>query len=190
MAAAQRHHDVQPLRPAGLHGAGQAGVVERAPDEVRDGDHRRERGALGRVQVQHQAARRGGADGEERDVELHGPLVGQPQEGAPVVAEHLVHLPVRGLRPHPDGVHPVGRALHHVLLHERRRAGTYPRDRQGPSGQLGHEAEGVGVQVVDEVALGDAEAVAQRLVEAGQPDAVPLLLGHGSALSSGCAQIS
>ena len=37
---------------------------------------------------------------EEGDVELDGALVGQPQQRAPVVAQHLGDLAVRTLRPH------------------------------------------------------------------------------------------
>ena len=75
-----------------------------------------------------------------------------------------------------DGAHPVRRALRHVALHERRLTGAHPLDRQRPAGEQRHEPVGDGVQVVDELALGHPEVVAQGLVEAGQPDAVPLLL--------------
>ena len=115
---------------------------------------------------------------EERHVVLDRPLVGQPQQGAPVVAEHLPDLAVRALRPHRRGAHPVGRPLGHVALHEGLLARAHPLHRQRAAGQQRDQPVGHGVDVVDEVALGDLQAVAQRLVEAGQPDAVPLLLGH------------
>jgi hypothetical protein len=111
-------------------------------------------------------------------VELDGALVGQPQQRAPVVAQHLRDLAVRTLRPHGDRPHPVRRALGHVALHERRLPGAHPLDRQRPAGQQRHHPVGHRVQVVDEVALGHVEVVTQRLVEAGQPDAVAFLFAR------------
>ena len=47
-------------------------------------------------------------DAEEGHVVLDRPLVGEPEQGSPVVAEHLVHLAVGRLRPHRHGADPVG----------------------------------------------------------------------------------
>jgi hypothetical protein len=173
---AHRHDDVHALRSAGLHRSGQPGVLQRLPDEPGGPDDHREVRALRRVEVEDQAGRLRVRDAEERDVELDGALVGQPQERAPVVAEHLGDLAVRPLRPDGHGAHPVRRALGHVALHERRLSGADPLDRQRTPGQQRHQPVGDGVEVVDEVALGHGEVVTEGLVETGQPYAVPFLL--------------
>ena len=81
-----------------------------------------------RERVRHPAGRgraRGGSawsssiGADQRRVVLDRPLVGEPQQRAPVVAQRVRHLALRGLRPELHGAHPVRRVLRHVLLHER-----------------------------------------------------------------------
>ena len=168
---ADRDDDVQPLGPARLDRAREARPVQRPRTSRATATTVGEFRSLRRVQVEHQGRRmQRVVDAEEGHVVLDRPLVGQPEQGPPVVAEHLVHLSVGRLRPHRHGADPVGGALHHVLLHERGRTGPHALDRQRPPGEQGHDPVGEGVRVVDEIALGHLEAVAQRLVEAGQPD--------------------
>jgi hypothetical protein len=110
-------------------------------------------------------------------VVLDGPLVGEPQQRARLLGQRVVHLPLRRLRPRPDRRDPVGGVRGQVLLHERPLPEPGPHHRQRPPGQLGEDPVGDGVEVVDEVALGGAGPVEQLLVEVGQLDPVPHLVG-------------
>ena len=76
---------------------------------------------------------------DQRGVVLHGALVGEPQQGAAVVAERVGHLAPGGLRPQRHGPHPRRGVLGHVLLHERRLAAQHPDHRQRPVPQLGDD---------------------------------------------------
>ena len=75
----------------------------------------------------------------------------------------------------------------HVLLHERRLAAGHPDHRQRPVAQLGEDPVVHAVEVVDEVTLGRAGAIEQRLVEVGQLDPVARLVaaraGHQRSVS-------
>ncbi len=169
----QRHDDVQALRPAGLDRARQPGVGQRPPHEVGDPDDVPERIALRWVEVEHQVRGEVGAVTHERRVVLDGPLVGEPQQRAPVVAERVVHLALGRLRPDGGRPHPVRGVLRHVLLHERGLAGAHADHRERPVPQPGQDPVPHRVEVVDQVALGRLGAVEQRLVEVGQRDTGP-----------------
>ena len=73
--------------------------------------------------------------------------------------------------------HPLRRVLRDVLLHERLLPAVHADHRQRPVAQLGQDAVGHRVEVVDEVALGRAGPVEQRLIEVRERDAVPFLAG-------------
>ena len=127
--------------------------------------------ASGRVEVEHEmgrAVQRRSQD--QRRVVLDRALVGEPQQRAAVVAQRVVHLALRGLGPDRDGRAPSpGVYFGHVLLHERGpgRGSTRITD-SGRSRSPAMIGVAHRVQVVDEVALGRAGAVEQRLVEVGQ----------------------
>jgi hypothetical protein len=72
---------VHALRPAGLDRARHPDVGERLAHEPGGGDRRRERAALGRVDVQHQVAGTVPVLGvDQRHVVLDGALVREPEE--------------------------------------------------------------------------------------------------------------
>src|SRR5580692_1525585 len=112
-------------------------------------------------------------------VVLDSALVGQPQEGALVIAERVADLAMRALRPQRDGGDPGRRVLRHVLLHERRLARPYPHHRQRPVAQLADERISDGLQVVHQVTLAHLSSVEQRLVKMSEGDAGALLAAHG-----------
>ena len=151
--------------------------------ELRGGHRGREAAALRRVEVEHEVRPRSVLVGpHQRRVVLDRPLVGEPQQRAPVVAQRVGDLALATPRPTRDGAHdPVRRVLRHVLLHERLpgRGRTRITD-SGRSRSSGRIRSRDRVEVVDEVALGRVGAVEQRLVEVGELDAVAglLRLGH------------
>ena len=98
----------------------------------------------------------------QRRVVLDRPLVGEPQQRAAVVAERVGHVALGGLRPEPHGLHPVGRVLRDVLLHERLLAPVHPDHRQRPVLELGEDPVAHAVEVVDQVALGGLGPVEER----------------------------
>ncbi len=94
-AALDRHDDVHALGAARLDRALQAGVGQRLADEVGGGDRHRERVPLGRVEVEHEVRHVLEVAGpDQRRVVLDGPLVGEPEECAAVVAERVGHVPM------------------------------------------------------------------------------------------------
>ena len=122
----------------------------------------------------------------QRRVVLDRPLVGQPHQGPPVVADRVVHLALGGVRPDRGGADPVGGVLRQVLLHERLLAEPGADDGQGAVAQLGEHPLVHGVEVADQVALGRTGAVEDRLVEVrerdtGQRGRVLRALRHGSS---------
>ena len=134
-----------------------------------DGDHGAEVVVTGRVEIEHHV--RGPVDvvGQPQSrVVLDGALVGEPQQGAAVVAQRVVHLPLGRLGPYRDGLHPVRGVLRHVLLHERRLPAQDSKHGERPPGQPGQHPVGDCVQVVHQVALGGARVRAERLVEVGE----------------------
>ena len=168
-----------PFEPLVFTAPARPGVVERLPDQPRGADHDGEVGALGRVEVEHQAgrlaSRRRGRTGTwnstARWLASHSSVRRSSQSTWWISrCEPSDHIG--------DGAHPVRGALGHVALHERRLPGPHPLHRQRPAGEQRDDPVGDRVEVVDEVALGDLEPVTQRRVQAGQPDAVALLLGH------------
>ena len=133
--------------------------------------------ALGWVEVEHEVGRPVQPVGEcQRRVVLDGPLVGEPQQRAPVVAQGVGDRALGRLGPQWQALHPLRRVRREVLLHERRLAAGHPDHRQRPVAQHREDPLVHGVEVVDELALGGASALEQRLVEVGQLDAVTL--GH------------
>src|SRR5579859_6787857 len=139
----------------------------------------RERASGRRVDVQDQIGRPVRVPGQEQvGVVLDRALVGEPHQRAPVVAERVPDLPLGRHGPHGHGADPRRRVVRHVLLHERRLPAAHPDHRQRPVGQPRHDKRGHRVQVVDQVALGRARPVEQRLVEVGQRDPVPFRRAH------------
>src|SRR6266436_138642 len=63
---------------------------------------------------------------------LDRPLVGEPQQRPAIVAERVLNLATRGLRPLRDRAYPGRRVLGEVLLHEGVLAAQHPDDRQRP----------------------------------------------------------
>ena len=173
----ERHEHVQALGAAGLHRAGQPGVGQRLADEVRRPDRERERAVRGRgIDVEDQMRLPVPAPGaDQRRVVLDRPLVGEPQQRPAVVAQRVLDLAPRGLRPLRDRAYPGRRVLGEVLLHEGVLAAQHPDHRQRPVAQPGDHRHRDRVEVVDEIALGRASTVEQRLVEVGERDSVPLV---------------
>ena len=188
---AQRHEHVHALGAAGLDATRQPGVLERLPDQQR-GRHRHPEpvqrfDVVRRVEVEDQVGLPVAVHAHQRRVVLDRPLVGQPHQGPPVVADRVVHLALGGVRPHRRGPDPVGGVLRQVLLHERLLAEPGPHDGQRAVAELREHPLVHGVQIRDQVALGRAGAVEDRLVEVrerdtGQRRRVLRAFRHGSSL--------
>jgi hypothetical protein len=174
----QRHEHVHALGPAGLHDARQAGVVQYLADQPGGGHRQLEPGALRRVQIHDQVGGPDLAGEHQRRVVFHGALVGEPQQGAAVVAEGVRHLAVGRLGPDLGAGYPVGRVLRQVLLHEPVLAAQHPHHRQRPVPQHRQDPVADRVQIVDEVPLGGAGSGKQLGVQVGQGYAVPLFARH------------
>jgi hypothetical protein len=115
-------------------------------------------------------------------VVLDRPLVGEPQQRLPVVADRIADHSFAVLRrdlERRDRRRGVGGQ---VLLHEGRLPAQHPDNAQCSLGEHRHESVRDGVQVVDQVTLGGSGVGEQRLVEVGQPDAGPLFCGHADIL--------
>ena len=97
----------RPLAPLVLIAPSKPDVTERVADEPRDADDRRERVAVGRVEVEHEMRHPVGAfDAGERRVVLDRSLVREPDQRAEVVAEGVRDVAVRRFGPDVDGAHP------------------------------------------------------------------------------------
>ena len=148
---------------------------------MRDRDDVVEPAAFGGVEVEDEMGEAVRAvDRDQRGVVLDRPLVGEPQERAPVVAQRVRHVALRRLGPHRDGADPLRRVLGDVLLHERLLAAVDADHRERAVLQRGEDAIAHRVEVVDEVALGRVGTVEQRLVEVGERDTVTGLVGLGA----------
>src|ERR1039458_2416483 len=162
-----------------MHCPGQPRINKRLPDK-KSGRHRLpERSPLRRIDIQDHL--RGPvllARQDQRRVVLHRPLVGEPQQGAPVVAQRVPHLAVRRLRPQRYEADPRRRGLRQVLLHKRPLTGPDPDDRQRPVPQFRQDEPRDGLQVLHQVPLGRARLVEQRLVQVSQRD----VFGHGATV--------
>jgi hypothetical protein len=181
-----RDEHVDALGPARLHGALEPQLVERLVDQVGDADDQPEVAALGRIEVDHQVGDAvGPVDPQQGRVVLDGPLVGEPQQRAAVVADGVGHVALGGLGPEAHRADPVGRVLGDVLLHERLLPAVHPDHRQRPVLQDGHDAIAHLVEVVDQIALRRVGPVEQRLVEVGELDPLALLTGVALALGRG-----
>ena len=180
--ARQRDDDVQALRTAGLDGRGQPGAGQRLTDEPRRGDGHAERRALRRVEVEDQLRCVIVAQADQGRVVLDRALVGEPQQRPAVVAQGVGDVALGGVRPDGGPRDPLRGVAGQVLLHERRLARPHAHDRERPLLQLRQDPVGHRVEVVDDLALGDAGAVEGGGVEAAQRDALarlPGFLGHG-----------
>ena len=180
----QRYDDVDALRAAGLDQRRHAHVAERLPHQQRAVDRARRK----RRSPRAGRGRRPGASGrrthapEQGRVVLDRALVGEPQQGLPVVAHGIVDHPLPVLGRDVERRDRRGGVRRQVLLHERRLAAQHPDHAQRAPGEHRHEPVRDSVQVVDQVALAGAGVGEQRLVEIGQPDAGPFLLGHADIL--------
>ena len=167
-AVGERHEHVHALGAAGLHRAGQA-QRRRAPG-ARAGRRRPPRRtlALGRVEVEHEVRRPVPVVGrDQRRVVLDGPLVGEPQQRAPVVAERVGHLALGRLGPHRRWRPSPGVYFGTFFCMN----GCCPGRPGSPTAggrAARHDPVRDRVEVVDQVALGRAGAVEQGLVEIGQ----------------------
>ena len=164
-----RHEHVNSLRAACLYGTGQPAVRKCLTYQMRDRDHGGEVIVSGWVEIEHHV--RGSVDvvGQaQRRVVLDGALIGQPEQGPPIVAQRVVHLPFGGLRPYRNGLDPLRRVLRHVLLHEGRLPAQNPQHGEWPTRQPWQHPVCDSVQVVHQVALAGTGVRAQRLVQVGQ----------------------
>ncbi len=178
----ERHVDVQPLRSARLHCALEALLGQRRAHEV-SGARRHGKGiGAGWIEIDDKMRRALGAiRPHEGRVILHRPLVGEPDEGSPVVAQRIVDIAPRGLRPEASPPHPVRGVARQVLLHEGFLATMHPDHRERPVHQLGQDPVVDGVEILDQVSLRRSGVLEERLVEIGQLDAMKLLsFRHGA----------
>ena len=113
---------------------------------------------------------------EQRDVEFHGPLIGEPQQGPAVVAERVRDLPLGCLGPHRDGLHPLRRVARQVLLHECWLAGPDADHGQRPVPQCWQDRIAHHVEVVDQMALCRTGTIEKLLVEVAQRHPVALVV--------------
>ena len=142
------------------------------------GPHRLpERVGAGRIQVEHQVGGPvPGVGPHQRRVVLDGPLVGEPQQGSPIVAQGVGNLALGAFRPQLDGRHPVRRVPGQVLLHERRLATQYPDHRERPIAQVCDQPVTQRLEVLQEAALRGPGVREQRLIQVRQPHAGPLVV--------------
>ena len=126
-----------------------------------------------RVEVEHEMRGVVESVGEpERRVVLDGPLVGEPQQRPTVVAERVGDGALRSRCPERDRGHPIRRVLRHVLLHERRLIAGRPDDGQRSVTQHGQQPIAHTIEVVDELPLGGAGTLVQRLIQVRQLDPI------------------
>ena len=98
-----------PLAPLVLTPRRQPGVVERLPDQQRGRDRQPEPVRAVRRRPAGRGRGSGGSAGRlvhahQRRVVLDRPLVGEPDQGPPVVADRVAHLALGGVRPRPSTV--------------------------------------------------------------------------------------
>ena len=168
------HEHVHALGAARLHRALQTDIGQGLAHQVGRPDSHREGVGVGRVEIEHEMGHTVGTGRQhEGRVVLHGALVGEPDQRAAVVAQRVRHVPLRRLGPELHRGHPRRRVLRDVLLHEGVPATVDADDRQRPVLQRGDDPLAHAVEVVDEVPLGGAGTVEQRLVEVGQGHAGP-----------------
>ena len=150
-----RHEYVNPLGPAGLDRPGQPESARawRTRNAARTAT--REGIRLRGIEIQHEV---GGVSPDtgphQHRVVLDRPLVAEPQQRTPVVAQRIGDLAPGRLGPQRHRRHPVRRVLGHVLLHERGLAAQHPDHRQWPVPQRRDDRVSHGVQIVHQVALG------------------------------------
>ena len=115
--------------------------------------------------------------GHQARVVLDGALVGEPDQSAPIVGQRVLDVPLGPVGPDGDRLHPFGRVLRQVLLHERFLPGPDPDHRERSVAKVRDHPIGHLIDVVHQVALGRIGPVEQGLVEMGQLDAVAGFLG-------------
>ena len=167
----------RPFAPLVLTEPGEPGIGEHRAHEMRDLHRHRERFSFRRVEVHHEMGHAlGVVHLRERGVELDGPLVPEPDQRAAVVAQRVRDVALRRLGPDAHRAHPRRRVLRHVLLHERLLTAVDPDHRERTILEHRDDPVADAVEIVDEIPLGRARPVEQRLIEVRQRHALARLL--------------
>ena len=174
-----RYEDVNSLGAAGLHRSRQTAVRQGLTDQMRDRDDGGEVVVGGWIEVEHHMGGPVDVVGKaERRVILDRALVAEPQQSSAVIAQRVVHLPLRRLGPYRHRLHPVRGVFRHVLLHERLLVAQHPEHGERSTGKPGKHPVRDRVEIVHQVALGGTGVRAQRLVEVGELDPGALFVGR------------